>query len=233
MRIHAYFSANRANEANISLVPPSQFSQIKCYGSGLEVDFLYNMYSMERLSEEKLLGEETPADDSDILSLRLRRPWTNPKYLWGFQLIFFLVSLSMLLSAFHYQNPTQQCNCKDHMPMYSPALEAVRNTGHIQRFDGSFARPNAFKGTPSPDIDAAWANITYKDGVYASLVAYAISANYNRRRYQHIRRDAARRQRFGRVFSQASTRDWRWLYGFRRDTPPAALPEYATAGDLR
>ncbi|MCJ1360131.1 MAG: hypothetical protein MMC33_010134 [Icmadophila ericetorum] len=48
--------------------------------------------------------------------------------------------------------------------MYSPALEAVRNTGHIHRFDGSFATPNKFKGTPSPKIDAAWANITYKDG---------------------------------------------------------------------
>ena len=49
--------------------------------------------------------------------------------------------------------------------MYSPALEAVRNTGHIQRFDGSFATPNAFKGTPSPSIDAAWANITYQTGM--------------------------------------------------------------------
>lgn len=48
--------------------------------------------------------------------------------------------------------------------MYSPALEAVRNTGHYHRFDGSFATPNAFKGMPSPEIDGAWADITYENG---------------------------------------------------------------------
>ncbi|KAL9038195.1 MAG: hypothetical protein Q9180_003279 [Flavoplaca navasiana] len=55
-------------------------------------------------------------------------------------------------------------DCKDHMPMYSPALEAVRGTGHFHRFDGSFATPNAFKGTPNSNIDAAWADITYENG---------------------------------------------------------------------
>ncbi|KAL9026019.1 MAG: hypothetical protein Q9196_005252 [Gyalolechia fulgens] len=49
--------------------------------------------------------------------------------------------------------------------MDSPALEAIKFTGHFQRFDGSFATPNAFKGTPNPNIDAAWANITYEDGI--------------------------------------------------------------------
>ena len=46
--------------------------------------------------------------------------------------------------------------------MYAPALEAVRNTGHIQRFDAIFATPSAFKCTPNPNIDAAWVNITSK-----------------------------------------------------------------------
>ena len=67
--------------------------------------------------------------------------------------------------------------------MYSPALEAVRDTGHFQRFDGSFATPNAFKGTPNPDIDAAWANITYENGICTSLVARDLSANCGRRRH--------------------------------------------------
>ena len=58
------------------------------------------------------------------------------------------------------------------MPMYSPALEAVRNTGHMQRFDGSFATPNGFKGTPNPNLDAAWDNITLATGVILYLGVY-------------------------------------------------------------
>ena len=134
------------------------------------------MYSNDNLSEEKLLGEEIVADDRDTLSHRLRRRRKRQTYLWGFWLTFFLVSLSTLLINIFY-----------HTPMYSPALDAVRNTGHIQRFDGSFATPNNFNGTPSPDIDAAWANITYKNGICASLAANSnVSANCGRRRYQHI-----------------------------------------------
>ena len=125
------------------------------------------MCSDDRLSEEKLLGENATVDDSDIPSHRSKCYCNNHIYLWGFQLAFFLISLS-ILSLFSYWNSTQRCDCEDHVPMYSPALEAVRNTGHIHRFDGSFATPNKFKGTPSPKIDAAWANITYKDGIYAS-----------------------------------------------------------------
>ena len=192
------------------------------------------MYANDNLSEEKLLGEEIVADDRDTLCHhRLRRRCKRQKYFWGFQLSFFLVSLSTLLITFFYRNPAQRCNCENHMPMYSPALEAVRNTSHIQRFDGSFATPNNFKGTPSPDIDAAWANITYKNGICPSLAANYISANCGRRRYQHIRGDAARRQRFGRVFRQTGTGDWRWLYGFCGGTTSVTLPEHAPAGDLR
>lgn len=71
------------------------------------------------------------------------------------------------------------------MPMYSPALEAVKGTGHFQRFDGSFATPNAFKGTPDPNIDAAWANVTYEDGILLPQILNLL-ANYGRRRHQHI-----------------------------------------------
>ena len=147
---------------------------------------LCKMYSNDRFSEEKLLGEEVLADDRDIPSHCLRRRWKHQTYLWGFQLTCFLVSLSILSITFFYRNTAQRCNCQDHMPMYSPALEAVRNTGHFQRFDGSFSTPNTFKGTPSPDIDAAWANITYKNGICASSAANDISANRGRRRHQHI-----------------------------------------------
>ena len=70
--------------------------------------------------------------------------------------------------------------------MYSPALEAVRDTGYTQRFDGSFATPNEFKGTPSPDIDTAWAAITYENGLYTPLYHVAFSLTAVRRRHQHI-----------------------------------------------
>lgn len=117
--------------------------------------------------------------------------------------------------------------------MYSPALEAVKGTGHIQRFDGSFATPNSFKGTPNPDIDAAWAGITYENGNNASLMTYGLFANCGRRCDQHIRGDVARGQCFGRVLRQAGTRDWRRLHGFRGGIASAALPEYAAASVLR
>ena len=128
------------------------------------------MYSDDRLSEEKLLKEQTAGeDDREIPNLRSIRRSKRHMYLLGFHLIFFLTSLSILLSSFFHQNFSQPCVYEDHMPMYSPALEAVRNTGHFQRFDGSFATPNAFKGTPSPAIDDAWANITYKTGIHMLL----------------------------------------------------------------
>ena len=123
------------------------------------------MHSNDKLCEERLLWEDNIVNDSNIQSHRSKRRWKYHTYVWGFQLIFFLISLSNLLRPFSYKKPAEGCNCEDHMPMYSPALEAVRNTGHIQRFDGSFATPNAFKGTPNPDIDAAWANITYENGM--------------------------------------------------------------------
>ena len=146
------------------------------------------MLSNDRLSEERLLRQETLMNDGDISSRRSKRRFKYHTYLWGFQLIFFLISLSNILRpVFYQQNLAQRCNCEDHMPMYSPALEAVRDTGYTQRFDGSFPTPNEFKGTPSPDIDAAWATITYENGSYAPFVAYGIfSLTAVRRRHQYI-----------------------------------------------
>lgn len=125
------------------------------------------MYSYERLSEDKLLGEEAARDDGDVPSLRSKRRLRYLICLWGFHVIFVLVNVSTLVSTIFHRNTALQNDCKDHMPMYSPALDAVRGTGHFQRFDGSFATPNSFKGTPNSDIDTAWANITYENGSYA------------------------------------------------------------------
>jgi hypothetical protein len=88
--------------------------------------------------------------------------------------------------------------------MYSPALEALEGTNHLQRFDGSFARGNVFKGTPNPDIDAAWEGITYQNGRHHQSDGKAVSkhhylrhssslkTNALRRRHKHLRRNLAR-----------------------------------------
>ncbi|KAL8793247.1 MAG: hypothetical protein Q9195_004183 [Heterodermia aff. obscurata] len=117
-----------------------------------------------RISEEKLLREATVVDEKETINYGPRRHGRYYRYLCGSQLAFFLLSLLTFLSSSFFRDPGQRCSCGDYMPMYSPALEALRNTGYLHRFDGSFATGNAFKGTPSPDIDAAWANITYQDG---------------------------------------------------------------------
>ena len=122
------------------------------------------MYSDSGISEECLLGEMIVGPEGEDICPRSHRCWNHRKIIWAAQLAFFLTSLLIFFRDIARQPLYQRCNCKDHMPMYSPALEAVRNTGHFQRFDGSFATPNVFKGTPNPAIDEAWAGITYKDG---------------------------------------------------------------------
>lgn len=144
------------------------------------------MYSNERLSEEKLLEEETTRDDGDVPGLRSKRRSRYFLYIWGFHLIFLFANISTLISTLSYRHRTLRDDCKDHMPMYSPALDAVRGTGHFERFDGSFATPNAYKGTPNSDIDAAWANITYENGSYAPPIHDGLFADCGRRCHQYI-----------------------------------------------
>ena len=123
------------------------------------------MYSEDELSKENLLGMPISIDEMDIPSLRSIRRSKHQKYLWSLQGGFFLISLTLFVASFFRRHDSQQLSCDDHMPMYSPALEAVQNTGYYQRFDGSFETPNAFKGRPSPSIDEHWDSITYADGM--------------------------------------------------------------------
>jgi len=126
------------------------------------------MYSEDKISQENLLGNRKDFNDDDddenCSRRRSKHRFQSRTYFWLFQLILFLISCSLLLKTSLTARNSAQCNCEDHMPMWSPALEAVKNTGHYQRFDGSFSTPNDFKGPPSPSIDEHWDSITYGDG---------------------------------------------------------------------
>ena len=95
-------------------------------------------------------------------------------FLWATQAIFFLISLTMLLKSLSLQISKNLASCQDFVPMWLPAPEATKNTGHKERFDGSLATPNAFKGSPTPEIDAAWDNITYANGMLFDRLTIAV-----------------------------------------------------------
>jgi hypothetical protein len=122
------------------------------------------MYPYHRLSEEKLLNEEQDAHQKPVKPSFNR--FCNYYLLFGIcQAILFAISSTMFFRSLSQRD---MCSCQDYTPSWSPALEAVKGTEYKQRFDGSFATPNAFKGPPSPEIDAAWDNITYAKGMFAA-----------------------------------------------------------------
>lgn len=125
----------------------------------------------DRQSEERLISsfdEENFLKDSRSPGARRSR-WcryhpngTLILSLWT--LFLFIASIYLWSTIARHRKTAAACQCDDYLPIDSPALEALENTGHIERFDGSFAKPNAFKGPPSPAIDAAWDDITYASG---------------------------------------------------------------------
>ena len=125
----------------------------------------------DRQSEERLISsfdEENFLKDSRSPSTRRpRRCRYQPNgtfvlSLWT--LFLFIASAHLWSTIARHRKTAAACQCDDYLPIDSPALEALENTGHIEKFDGSFAKPNAFKGPPSPAIDAAWDDITYASG---------------------------------------------------------------------
>jgi hypothetical protein len=81
------------------------------------------------------------------------------------QVLFFATSCYMMISGLvAQQRAVSACHDRDFLPMWSPILEAVQSTGHFHRFDGSFATPNAYKGSPKPSIDAAWDRVLMANG---------------------------------------------------------------------
>ncbi|KAL9108367.1 MAG: hypothetical protein Q9227_006827 [Pyrenula ochraceoflavens] len=127
-----------------------------------------NMFPDDQQTDPLLLGEKEAERVTATARCRLKDRWRCPPIAWALHAIFFLIYLSFLLWTLALRNQARDegyhCEYQDHMPMWSPALKAVRGTGHYHRFDGSFETPNTYKGTPSSSIDAAWDNITYATG---------------------------------------------------------------------
>ncbi|KAG2349828.1 hypothetical protein BDR05DRAFT_994816 [Suillus weaverae] len=65
-----------------------------------------------------------------------------------------LISITLLFFTLWARAPS-----KDDILLYSPANEAIESKG-IVRFNGSWDRPSVYRGSPSPDLDAAWDRVT-------------------------------------------------------------------------
>ena len=118
------------------------------------------------------MSEDSNTDDeSQRLNFRYSRSWASAvlsvhvSWTWILQSILFIASCVLFLSGLSYRARTvRNCHDRDFLPMWSPVLDAVKNTGHFHRFDGSFATPNAYKGSPSPPIDKAWDRVLMAEG---------------------------------------------------------------------
>ncbi|KAG1863651.1 hypothetical protein F4604DRAFT_1037456 [Suillus subluteus] len=98
--------------------------------------------------DEKLLhrGTETrPHSKSRFLRLRVSRLWLIHGVLIFVTLLFFTL--------------WARAPSRDDILLYSPANEAIESKA-IVRFNGSWDRPSVYRGSPSPDLEAAWNRLT-------------------------------------------------------------------------
>lgn len=136
----------------------------------------------DRQSEERLISsfdEENFLKDNRSPGARRSR-WCQYQpngtlILSVWTLFLFIASAYLWSTIARHRKTVAACQSDDFLPIDSPALEAVKNTGHIEKFDGSFAKPNAFKGPPSPAIDAAWDDITYASGKSSSTRSFLLN----------------------------------------------------------
>lgn len=129
-------------------------------------NYLNTMHKYQRVAGEEL-GDGADAEHS----LSQDHSWRKTTHIsrvtgWIFQVVFFLISCAILLSGLRLRyKPSQTCHNWDYEPQWSPLLKAVEGTGHLHRFDGSFATPNEYKGTPNPLIDGAWDRVLMANGM--------------------------------------------------------------------
>ena len=135
------------------------------------------MYKYKRISEESLLGDKHDIEDAqNSPPARQQSFWKTRCVIWVAQLFLFLASCAMFLNGLMMrQQASKGCHDRDFLPQWSPVLEAVQDSGHFHRFDGSFMTPNAYKGTPSPLIDAEWDRALMANGKSFSHIRYAVT----------------------------------------------------------
>jgi len=77
-------------------------------------------------------------------------------------------ALSLAVLMIYSIKPKDICTRK--MSTWSPALEIYDDDElSVQRFDGALRKPNKFRGPPSQEIDDAWDEITYSNGILVRL----------------------------------------------------------------
>ncbi|KAH9828729.1 uncharacterized protein C8Q71DRAFT_792669 [Rhodofomes roseus] len=79
----------------------------------------------------------------------LRRYWPT---LVG--LTFFCASLVLFYRSLH----VSETQCAERLSAYSPAIQAVEYNDVV--FNGSLRHPSEFRGSPTPELDAAWDRIS-------------------------------------------------------------------------
>ncbi|KAF9817925.1 hypothetical protein IEO21_03119 [Rhodonia placenta] len=93
--------------------------------------------------------------DRSSTSTRLTPDWQTFRRAipWIAHGVLIFVSVSLFLLSVRL-NDTR---CAKKLSVYSPAIDAVEY--HNVRFNGTLTWPSEFRGTPSPELDAAWKRI--------------------------------------------------------------------------
>lgn len=104
--------------------------------------------------------EDEPIESEKTLNSHYHYGWNLRSLVGGIILGIIMSSL-----AFTILSRVPKDKCVRQVSTWSPALEIFNDEDlSQQRFDGALRDPNKFRGSPSQDIDDAWAEITYPNG---------------------------------------------------------------------
>ena len=152
----------------VSYLSPRIFSL--CLPQLQSPSIMATLYSEERESQERLIsGSDEENFTEDTKCLRERQPRWSRYQINGLFVLSLWTLILLFASVYLWATATRRSQaliykCNDYIPIYSPALISQVGTGHIEQFDGSFAKQNRYKGPASPAIDEGWDDITFADG---------------------------------------------------------------------
>ncbi|KAK4445588.1 hypothetical protein QBC34DRAFT_472114 [Podospora aff. communis PSN243] len=113
------------------------------------------------LADSDELESPPPSGFVDKLSQHLRKKRQTIQYDRGVAslVIEALVFVFVIVASFFVgRGSLSLAECGRRLSTWSPALEAIEY--HQTMFDGSFLAPSIYRGTPSPELDAAWEAIS-------------------------------------------------------------------------